>query len=67
MPSLASSLVNAVAKPFFSCLDSLVEVGVVGGELDLLDGDRRLTGEPLGPAEGRVEQLVVGHDAVGEP
>ena len=47
-------------------LDALVEVGAVGDELDLLAGDRRLGGQLAPPHQRRLEQLVVGDDAVGE-
>ena len=47
-------------------LDALVEVALGGDLLDLLDGERRLLGELARPGERRVEQLVVGHDAVDE-
>ena len=47
MPSLARPrCVKAVREALLLLLDPLVEVGLVGGELDLLDGDRRLAGEP---------------------
>ena len=35
--------------------------------LDLPDGDRRLARELARPVQGRVEQLLVGHDPVDEP
>src|SRR5436309_10030213 len=47
-------------------LDALVQVALVRDALHLLDRDRGLAGELAGPGERRVEELVVGDDAVGE-
>ena len=58
---------NAVGEARLLGLDPLVEVALVGDQLDLLDRDRRLAGERARPRQRRVEQLVVRDDAVGEP
>src|SRR5919107_755350 len=48
-------------------LDALVEVRVVRGPLDALDGQRRLARELACPRERRVEQLVIRDHAVRQP
>src|SRR5215208_6369919 len=48
-------------------LEPLVELRLSRDLLDLLDGERRLLRQLARPLEGRVEQLVVGHDLVREP
>ena len=55
MPSFASSVWKAVREALLLVLDPLVEVALVGDELDLLDRERRLAGELARPGERRVE------------
>ncbi len=66
MPSLASSLRKAVAKPCFSASMPSSRSPACGDALDLFDRERRLGGELAAPHQRGLEQLVIGDDAVDE-
>ena len=66
MPSCASALAKALAKPPFSASMPSSKSPRARHALDLLHRDRRLSGQPPRPRQGGVEQFVIGDHPVDQ-